>query len=94
MKKEVDLFEQFDSLNAIEPSAEWNEHLMMRLNGPGTKKNDYSGSKWVLYAIFLLLAINMVSITTSWLNERSQQNALNMRSIATEYLISSNSSKF
>lgn len=94
MKKEVNLFEQFDHLNAIEPSAEWNERLMKRLQGPGKKKNNYSGGQWALYAIFLLLAINVVSITTSWLNERAQQNALNMRSIAAEYLISSNSSKF
>jgi hypothetical protein len=94
MKKEINLFEQFDRLNAIEPSAEWNERLQLRLNGPCTKKSYYSGGRWMLYTIFLLLAINLVSITTSWLNERSQQNALNMRSIATEYLISSNSSKF
>ena len=94
MKKEVNLIEQFERLNSIEPSAEWNERLMLQLNGPGVNKRGYFGGQWVVYALFLLLAINLVSITTSWLNERSNQNALNMRSIATEYLISSNSSNF
>ncbi len=86
MKKEVNLFEQFERLNSIEPSAEWNERLLRRLDEKGSKK-PVSGGRWVLYAIFLLLAINLLTVSKSWLNERSQQNAANLRNIASEYLI-------
>lgn len=94
MKKEVNLFEHFERLNSIEPSAEWNEKLLHRIEETSTKKLDFSGSRWALYTIFLLLAINLLSFSKSWLNERSQLNAANMRNIASEYLITSNSSKF
>ena len=94
MKKEVNLIEHFDHLNSIEPSAEWNKKLIHRLDESRRKKQDFSGSRWVLYAIFLLLAFNLVSFSKSWLNERSQLEAANMRNIASDYLITSNSSKF
>jgi hypothetical protein len=94
MKKEVNLLEQFDRLNSIEPSAEWNKHLLHRLDETSLIKPDFSGRRWIFVAIFLLLTINLVAFSKSWLNERSQLNAANMKNIASEYLITSNSSKF
>ena len=94
MKNKIDLLERFEHLKSIEPSAEWNEKIMLRINQPDAKKDSNTGSMLVVFAIFLLLAINVFSVTKSWLNERSQQNGTNLRAIASEYLITTNSSKF
>ncbi len=94
MKKEENLISQFDHLNSIEPTAEWNEQLLRRLNQAGQKSKRLSGNRLALLAIILLFAINVYSLSKSWLNERSQENSNGLRSIANEYLISTNSSKF
>lgn len=94
MKNRIDLLEQFEHLPSIEPSAEWNEKVMSRISQPGANQDKNSGSRLVLFAILLLLAINVFSLTRSWLQDKSQQDGSNLRVIASEYLISTNSSKF
>ena len=94
MKNRIDLLERFEHMKSIEPTAEWNEKIMFRINQSDAKKDKNFGSRLVLFAIFLLLAINVFSVSKSWLQERSQQNTTNLKDIASEYLISTNSSKF
>ncbi|MEI7423600.1 MAG: hypothetical protein WCK18_15965 [Prolixibacteraceae bacterium] len=94
MKNKIDLLDRFEHLESIEPTAEWNERVMFKINQPAANKEKNFGSRLVLFAIFLLLAINVFSVTKSWLQERSLQDGSNLRVIASEYLISTNSSKF
>ena len=94
MKNTIDLLERFEEMKSIEPSAEWNEKLLFRISLPGAKQDKNSGNRLVLLAIFLILAINVFSLSKSWLQERSLQNDSSLRVIASEYLISTNSSKF
>jgi len=94
MKNRIDLLERFEHLKSIEPTAEWNEKIMLRINQPDANKDSNTGSQLVMFVIFLLFAINVFSVTKSLLNERSQQNHTNLRIIASEYLISTNSCKF
>jgi hypothetical protein len=94
MIKDNNLLEKFEQLDSIEPSTEWTDRLMYRMDQIDKKPAVLPGSKMVLYAILLLLLVNIISFSKSWLNERSQQNSLNMKNIASEYLISTNSSKY
>lgn len=94
MGKEVNLLERFEQLPTIEPSVEWKEKLMLRLEESNMKKQDTSGSRWAIYFLFLLLMVNVIAYSRDWWKENSQMNTVSMRSIATEYLITSNSSKF
>lgn len=94
MGKELNLYDHFEHLKSIEPSAEWSESLKLRLRGKSLVRHNSSGGRWVIYAIFLLLAINLLSYSRDWLEESAQRNALNMKSIASEYLITSNSSNY
>lgn len=94
MIKDNNLLEKLDHLDSIEPSAEWTDRLMYRMDQIDMKSTGLPGSKLVLYAILLLLLVNIISFSKSWLNERSHQNSVNMKNIASEYLISTNSSKY
>lgn len=94
MKNKINLLERFEQLGSIEPTAEWNERVMFRISQPDIKKGKNFDSRLVLAAILLLLAINVFAVTRSWLHEKSQQDGSNLRDIASEYLISTNSSKF
>ena len=94
MKNKIDLLERFEHLKSIDPSAEWNEKLLFRISHPGSKKHENRGSRLVLLALFLILAINIFSLSKNWFQERTLQNDTNLRVIASEYLISTNSSKY
>ena len=94
MKRERDLLDKFEHLPSIEPSADWNRELMSRIDQSGASVHDHSVRKLVLFAILILLAVNIFSLSKSWLNERSLQNNDNLKEIAAEYMITTNSSKF
>jgi hypothetical protein len=94
MKREQNLLDRFDQLSSIEPSENWDRQLMNRVQLSGRRSHkDYSG-RLVLYVILLLLAFNIFSFSKSWMNEQSLQSSNNLRNIASDYLISTNSSKF
>lgn len=94
MGKSINLIEKFDQLDSVEPSAGWEEKVLLKINGPRKKDKDFSGIRLFFLAMILLLAFNIFSISKSWLNERTQQNRTNLMCIASEYLITTNSSKF
>ena len=94
MEKGTNLLEQFDKLPTIEPSGEWGEQLLTRINQSGTKSHEILSLRLVYLAVVLPLAVNIFSLTRSWINERSQQESMNLKTLASEYLISTDSSKF
>jgi len=94
MKNGTNLLDQFDQLPSLEPSSEWQEQLLKRIHQPGTKSQELLSRKLVYLAVVLLLAVNIFSLTRIWLNDRAQQDSMNLRTLASEYLISTNSSKY
>jgi len=88
------LFDQFDHLSSIEPSDNWDKELMKRVELSGKRSyKDHSG-RLVIFVILLLLAFNIFSFSKSWMSEQSLQSSNNLQNIASDYLISTNSSKF
>lgn len=94
MGKGINLIEKFDQLDSIDPSVGWDEKLWTKINRPGNKNADLSGTRLLFVAILILLVFNLFSISKNWMDERSQLNKTSLRSIASEYLITTNSSKF
>jgi len=94
MEREKELLDKYDCLPSVEPSAEWNKKLMARITGSGKQQSGYKESKLVLFAVILLIFINLLSFSKYFLEARSIQNNENMKLVATEYLISTNSSKY
>ena len=94
MKKGINLLEQFDQLAPLEPSAAWNDQLLERISQSDSKSHDLQSRRLFYLVIALLLAVNVLSLTRSWLNDWSKQNSMEMKTLASEYLISTNSAKF
>jgi len=90
MKNEIKILELFNHLETIEPSAEWNQRLMQRIDQTNQKEDKPLAGRVLMFAILLLLAFNLFSFTKSYLNDRELQNGLVLKTIATEYLITTN----
>ena len=93
MKNGTNLLDQFDQLPTIEPSPEWREQLLTRIHQPGMKSHELLNRRLVYLAVVVLLAVNIFSLTRIWLNDRAQEDSMSLRTLASEYLISTNSSK-
>ena len=94
MKKEVELREYFENLKPISPDKEWSEKLLLRVKEERSGKQIYFRGSWVLLAIFVLLLVNLLAISKGWKDEISRNNSADLKRIATEYLITSNSSNY
>ena len=86
----MNILEQFDHLETIEPSAEWNQRLMQRIDKSSQNEEKPLARNFVMFAIAFLLAFNVLSFTKSYLNDRALQNSIVMKNIATDYLITTN----
>ena len=94
MNKEKNILEQFESISSIEPSAEWNDKLMQKLNCSQRTSGNTSSNKLVLFATVVLLAVNVFSLSDKLKSDNEQQNKEKLKNIATEFLINTSSSKY
>ena len=94
MKKEKNILEQFESLSSIEPSAEWNDQLMQKLNHSQRVSGNASANKLVLFATVVLLAVNVFSVSNKLKSDNEQQSREKLKNVATEFLINTSSSKY
>ena len=90
MKKDMNILEQFDQIEILEPSEQWNQRLMQRIDKTSQQEEKPVARNFIMLAIVLLLAFNVLSFTKSYLNDRALQNSLVLKNIATEYLITTN----
>ncbi len=91
MKNRMNMLEQFDHLETIEPSAEWNQRLMQRIDQTGQHEEKPLARNFIMFAVIFLLAFNVFSFTKSFLNDRAVQNSIALKNIATDYLITTTS---
>ena len=94
MNKEKNILEQFESLSSIEPSAEWNDQLMQKLNHSQRVSGNASANKLVLLATVVLLAVNVFSVSNKFKSDNEQQSREKLKNVATEFLINTSSSKY
>ena len=94
MNKEKNILEQFESLSSIEPSAEWNDQLMQKLNHSQRVSGNASANKLVLFATVVLLAVNVFSVSNKLKSDNEQQSREKLKNVATEFLINTSSSKY
>ena len=87
----MNILEQFDHIETIEPSAQWNQRLMQRIDQTSQQEQKPLVRNLILLVVIFLLAFNLFSFTKSYLNDRALQNSLVLKNIATEYLITTNS---
>ena len=94
MNTEKNILEQFESISSIEPSAEWNDKLMQKLNRSQRTSGNTSTNKLVLLATVVLLAVNVFSFSNKLKSDNEQQNREKLKNVAAEFLINTSSSKY
>ncbi len=87
----MNILEQFDHIETIEPSAQWNQRLMQRIDKTSQHEEKPLGRNLIRLAVIFLLAFNLFSFTKSYLNDKALQDSIVLKNIATEYLITTNS---
>ena len=94
MNTEKNILEQFENLSSIEPSAEWNDKLMQKLNRSQKVSGNAPANKFVLFATVVLLAVNVFSFSNKLKSDYEQQSKEKLKNVATEFLINTSSSKY
>jgi hypothetical protein len=94
MNKKDNILNQFENIPLIEPSSEWNNQLLQKFDDANRVSPGLSVTRLVMVALVALLILNIFSFSKNILNASRQTSSNNMKKIATEFLISTNSSKF
>ena len=94
MNTEKNILEQFESISSIEPSAEWNDKLMQKLNRTQRVSGNTSSNKLVLFATVVVMAVSVFSVSSKLKSDNEQQSREKLRNVATEFLINTSSSKY
>ncbi len=93
MKETNNILEQFENLRTIEVSSDWNNQFYERLNR-SKKASPLTMPKIILVTTLMLIAVNVFSISSNLLQVKKHQSETNFKSIASEILISTSSSKY
>jgi hypothetical protein len=91
MKKDENMLELFEGIDAIGSSAEWDQQLMKRINA---KPVTSGGKIMVIVMAAFLFAINALSLTERMRMNKMQQSKNNLKSVASEFLINTSSSNY
>ena len=94
MERAEKILAHLDHLESIEPSAEWNHRLMSRINAREHRINKINFISILLIATFFLAAINLLSLTTGRHQNMARENSNELKNIASDFLITTNSSKY
>lgn len=93
MKETNNILEQFENLRTIEVSSDWNNQFYEMLDR-SKKASPLTMPKIILVTTLMLIAVNVFSISSNLLQVKKHQSETNFKSIASEILISTSSSKY
>ena len=94
MNTDKNILEQFESISSIEPSAEWKDKLMQKLNRSQRVSGNAPVNKLVLFATVVVMAVNVFSVSSKLKSDNEQQSREKLKNVATEFLINTSSSKY
>ncbi len=94
MNSNKNIFEQFERINSIEPSAEWEAQLMKKLKRTQSGSGHTSSNNLILLATVLLVVINLFWVSNQLKSDNEQQSSEKLKNVANELLISTSSSKY
>ena len=94
MDNKPTILSQLDQLESIVPGPDWNERLFQQINyrnkGKGMNKPPFI----LLSSVILLLAFNLIFLVRSEHSGTMQSRTEELKSVASEFLINTSSSKF
>ena len=94
MKNGEIIFEYFESLETLEPSEEWNTKLLQKL--AHSKRVSVKGvtNYLIIVLMLVIMSLNVYAVSGSLISYRQKQNTMTLKNIASEILISTDSSKY
>jgi hypothetical protein len=93
MKQENNILEQFENLEIIGPSPEWDNKLFGKLSKPQHPRSNLPQALLILI-IVVLAGMNIYSFSRNRNKDKGSQESVSLKSVANEFLIYTNSSKF
>jgi hypothetical protein len=84
----------FDSMDSIEPSADWDAGLMKKISGAKRDSKDPSYHKLILFGVVILMGINLGAFMLIHFNNGKTGNEEKYKKIGTEFLFKTESSKY
>lgn len=94
MNSKQDLYQQFERLQPISPSAEWSNVLHHKWLKTRSKQSSTGVSKVLMLGVALLIGLNVFALSTSLINRSKQAKLTRSKTVAGQLLISTSSSKF
>lgn len=93
MKQEEKIFELFDNISSIEPSANWDEMFYSKLKSSKSKPTFKTGNVLLVMSIALIL-VNVFSVAGNLWQQKNHHADSNLKIVAKQFLISTSSSKY
>ncbi|MCE1197637.1 MAG: hypothetical protein LWW85_01605 [Marinilabiliales bacterium] len=94
MKKKFDPIDPFDHLPELEVSDSWDESLKKKLNTDPRKGIHVPGLQLAAIALLLLFTANLVTFSILLKRDKADQEMRLKKTIQSEYLVFTESSKF
>lgn len=94
MKNQENIFDLFERVPGIEPSPDWDAKLWQKMNSVKHRQRDAIAGRYILAAIAIMLLINVFSFSKNFIGFAKQDNLSALQNIASEFLITTSSSKY
>ena len=94
MHNKQDLYQQFEQLHPIAPSAEWSSQLHHKWQQTRLQHPSKGISKVLVLGVALLIGLNVFALSSSLINRSKQAKLSRSKTVAGQLLISTSSSKF
>lgn len=88
------ILEQFERMDSIEPTAEWETQLVQKLNRTQRDSRQTTSNNLILLTTVVLLAINVCWFSKQFMSDNEEQSRAQLKDIANELLINTSSSKY
>ncbi len=86
--------EAFEGFSMIEPTEAWNSRLWEKIEKNPSSRKENSSNRRLMGMISFLLIINFFAFASNTLSSRKLAHQKELRGVANEFLISTNSSKY
>jgi len=94
MNKSEKIIAQFENLGCIEASEDWNQTLMQKLEHSKRPKGNGFANSLVMMLILILVSVNILVFSRTRTSSSAQEKNFSMQNIASEFLITTTSSKY
>jgi hypothetical protein len=94
MNQSDELLTHFENLPRINPSENWKKNLNLKLSNARLSTGNKLENRIVMIFLLVLVAGNVLAFTNFKIKQHSSQTRVYLKDIASEFLVSTESSKY